>query len=83
MTQTPPPDEFTTIHRLPPRQYSKSQVGDEQQLAWPTATVWRTIEGGHQSAFHQMTDAAVDHRTIAGPCKGRNVCHRRKWKLCH
>jgi hypothetical protein len=45
--------------------------------------VWRTIERGDQAAFHQMSDPAVQRRTLAGPCKWRNVCDRRKWQFGH
>jgi hypothetical protein len=69
---------------MPPRQCSKSQVGDEQQLTWPTATVWRTNERGDEPAFNKVTDScgvtpgpkthAGEARRPAGPCGNARKC---------
>src|SRR6266480_5679475 len=83
MTQSPSPDQFTTFQSVPPGQYRKTQVGDEQQLTWPTATVWWTIERGDQPAFNKVSDSPIQRRTIAGCGKRGNVSDRRKWQLRH
>jgi hypothetical protein len=63
---------------VPQRKNRNTQVGDEQQLPWPTATMRWTTEFSDQSAFDQVRDSPIQRRTIAGSRKRRNICDRRK-----
>ena len=50
-------------------QHSQAQVGEEQELPPPTATVWWTIERRHQAALGQASHLLIQSGTAAVPRK--------------